>query len=320
MHNKSKLTLRFFTIILATLFALTCFPAAEEAFASKRDEKGEKSRFSGSDSKKKERDVKRHDKHEKKIKRGDKKALRGKHIKKAKRGDKKVSRRLDRDGWKFGSPPGSHKKRAAVKRHDSRKKIERRIETKSSLRHKKSGRIYRSRHSELDRHYRRMVFNRHDHHRRVRFRGIDHYYQHGHFYRRGPYGYFLVNAPIGAVVWSLAFGFDTIWIGGSAYYHYGGTYYQRAPAGYVVVAPPASAVAVREPSEGPMGSVYIEAVTLNVRAQPGRSHPVIHQLHEGDIVTVYGTAPGWFYVELPNGYFGWIVRDCQDLQAAYGCG
>jgi hypothetical protein len=332
MHNKSKLTLRFFTIILATLFALTCIPATEETFAAKWDKKGEKVRVSDSDSKKRERGAIRHDKHEKKVKRG----------------DKNVSRRLDRGGWRFASPPGSQKKRAAVKRPDrpikvekrreikpstryKKKravvkrpdrpiKVEKRREIKPSTRYKKSGRIYRSRQAEHDRHYRRMVFNRHDHHRRIKHRGHNYYYQHGYYYRSGPYGYFLVNAPIGAVVWSLAFGFDTIWFGGSPYYYYGNAYYQRVPAGYVVVERPVSAVAVPEPSEGPTGSVYIEAYALNVRAQAGMNHPVIDQLHEGDIVTVYGTAPGWFYVELPNGYFGWILRDCENLEAPYVCG
>jgi Family of unknown function (DUF6515)/Bacterial SH3 domain len=315
MHNKSKLTLRFFTIILATLFALTCFPATEETFAAKGDKKGNKKasrrfdkggwRFGSTPgSQKKRAAVKRHDSQEIKVKKRDKQALKrpGK--------DKKV----------VASPPGSQKKRAAVKRHDGRKRMEVQRETKASRRYKKSGRIYRSRQAEHDRHYRRMHFNRHDHHRRIKHRGHNYYYQHGYFYRGGPYGYFLVNAPIGAVVWSLGFGFDTIWIGGSAYYHYGGTYYQRAPAGYVVVEQPVGAVAVREPNEGPTGSVYIEAYALNVRAQAGMNHPVIDQLHEGDIVTVYGTAPGWFYVELPNGYFGWIVRDCENMDAPYVCG
>ena len=314
MHNNSKLTLRFFAIIFATLFALTTIPATEETFAAKGDKRDERIRVSSPDSKKRVRDVKSHDKREIK----------------AKRGDRKASRRFDRGNWRFGSPSGSHKKRAVVKRPDrpikvekrrvEKRRVEKRRVERPSTRYKKSGRIYRSRQAEHDRHYRRMHFNRHDHHRRIKHRGQNYYYQHGYFYRGGPYGYFLVNAPIGAVVWSLGFGFDTIWIGGSAYYHYGGTYYQRAPAGYVVVEQPVGAVAVREPYEGPTGSVYIEAYALNVRAQAGMNHPVIDQLHEGDIVTVYGTAPGWFYVELPNGYFGWIVRDCENMDAPYVCG
>ena len=319
MHNQSKLTLRFFAVIFATLFALTAIPVTEETFAAKGDKKDEKMRLSAPDSKKRVRETKRHEKREIK----------------AKRGDKKASRRLDRGGWRFASPPGSHKKRAVVKRPDRPKKVEkrrveerrvekRRVEerrvTKPSTRYRKSGRIYRSRHTEHDGHYRRMHFNRYDHHRRIKHRGHNYYYQHGYFYRSGPYGYFLVNAPIGAVVWSLAFGFDTIWIGASPYYYYGGTYYQRIPAGYAVVEPPVGAVAVQEPSAGPIGSVVIEAATLNVRAQAGMNHPVIHQLHEGDIVTVYGTTPGWFYIELPNGYFGWILRDCENLEAPSVCG
>ncbi|MFQ5329059.1 MAG: DUF6515 family protein [Thermodesulfobacteriota bacterium] len=313
----SRLTLPFFAVFLAVIFAFTSVAVTGDAFASDRDKRGKKVHVGDSDSHRGKKKVKGHEKHERKVKRGEGKAARHKHDKNAKRREESASQHLDRGGWRFGSHAGSHKKRAAVKRHESRNKIERHVERRDSRRHKKSGRIYRPRYGQHDR---RMVFNRHDRHRRVRVRGIDHYYQHGYFYRRGPYGYFLVNAPIGAVVWSLGFGFDTIWVGGSSYYYYGGAYYQRVPAGYVVVAPPVNTVISQESSGGPVGSVVIEASTLNVRARPGRNHRVIDQLYEGDIVTVYGTTSEWFYIELPNGYFGWILRDCRNLQAPYVCG
>jgi uncharacterized protein YgiM (DUF1202 family) len=88
----------------------------------------------------------------------------------------------------------------------------------------------------------------------------------------------------------------------------------------MVVEPPVGPVAVRATSDGSIGSVNIAASTLNVRAQPGRNFPVIDQLHAGDIVTVYGTTPGWFYIELPNGYFGWVMTECTILEAPYVCG
>lgn len=45
----------------------------------------------------------------------------------------------------------------------------------------------------------------------------------------------------------------------------------------------------------------------NIRSGPGIDFPVIHQLRDGDRLTVYGYAPKWLYVKLPSGEFGWVM-------------
>jgi len=150
-------------------------------------------------------------------------------------------------------------------------------------------------------------------HRAVRV-GKDRYYHHrGVFYRRGPSGYVVVGAPIGAVVLSIPVGSRAVVAGGLTYYLYGGAYYRRARTGYAVVEPPAKTVIVKEvsplrPSVEQVGDrVSVTATLLNVRSGPGMGFPVIHQLRDGDLLTVHGYAPEWLYVKLPAGEFGWVM-------------
>ncbi len=116
-----------------------------------------------------------------------------------------------------------------------------------------------------------------------------------------------MKAPIGAIVVALPVGFET-------YYYYGGVYYQKVPSGYVVVEPPPESAVVEQPSAPiqppPTGirRVSVTVHTLNVRAGPGESHPVIHQASQGNILVIHGNAPGWFYVQLPSGMFGWVME------------
>jgi len=37
------------------------------------------------------------------------------------------------------------------------------------------------------------------------------------------------------------------------------------------------------------------------------NHPVVHQVYQGNMLAVQNHAPGWLYVKLPSGQFGWVV-------------
>ena len=139
------------------------------------------------------------------------------------------------------------------------------------------------------------------------------YHNHGVFYRRGPSGFLVVNAPIRAIVLSIPIGSRSVLVGGFTYYLYGRTYYRRVPSGYMVVAPPPETVVVREmapvvPSKESMeGKVSVTVPLLNVRSGPGMDFPVTCQVHENEMLTIQGYAPDWLYVNIPGGAFGWVM-------------
>jgi len=149
--------------------------------------------------------------------------------------------------------------------------------------------------------------------RTVRAGKSRYYHYHGVFYRRGPSGFLVVNAPAGAIVLSIPVGSRSFLVGGITYYLYDGTYYRRAPSGYIVVAPPPETVVVREiapvvPSKESMeGKASVTVPLLNVRSGPGMDFPVVYQVHESDMLTIHGYAPEWLYVNLPGGSFGWVM-------------
>ncbi|MFA0811437.1 DUF6515 family protein [Microbulbifer epialgicus] len=86
-------------------------------------------------------------------------------------------------------------------------------------------------------------------HVRVAVGGHPYYYHGGHFYRHGPRGYVVVNAPLGASVVTLPTSAVRVQVGGVTYYRYADAYYQWVPANrtYVVVAPPTPVAVVPAP-------------------------------------------------------------------------
>jgi len=144
--------------------------------------------------------------------------------------------------------------------------------------------------------------------------GANYFYNAGVFYQKRPNGFIVAPPPVGAIIASIPVGFQVVVIGGLAYYCYGGAYYQRVPSGYIVVEAPPGVVTVEEPSaliqvpETARGRVSVTAHTLNVRSGPGSNRPVIHQMYQGNILAIYGNAPGWLYVKLPSGKFGWVMQ------------
>lgn len=150
-------------------------------------------------------------------------------------------------------------------------------------------------------------------HRRVVVGRHNYFFHHGVFYRQGPGGYVVVRAPIGAIVATIPYGYLTFGVGDLTYFYYGGMYYRQVPSGYMVVESPPETVVVQESSNGTdvtptVGDqVSVTAQSLNVRSGPNTNHSVIAKIPRGTVMVVRGHSPGWLYVELGNGTFGWIM-------------
>lgn len=130
------------------------------------------------------------------------------------------------------------------------------------------------------------------------------FYHAGTYYRETPSGYVVVSPPVGTVITRLPPGYATLMLEGKTYYLYNNVYYQPGSGGYVVVNSP---VVVAVPS--PVSSaVLVLAVQLNVRSGPGLNHSVIGKLKQGEVLQVKGTIPGWYYVQLPDNSFGWVMQ------------
>ena len=137
------------------------------------------------------------------------------------------------------------------------------------------------------------------------------YYHHGHYFRHYGDGFVVVEPPMGLVVPILPPGYTTVVVAGNPYFYYQGTYYTRDSGGFVVVTPPDSPVLPPPPvavPASPYGAVTVTAPTLNVRSGPGRQFSVITVIQQGDTFPVQANAPGWVYVQLPNGQFGWVEQ------------
>lgn len=135
--------------------------------------------------------------------------------------------------------------------------------------------------------------------------GDRHYYEHGgEYYVRQPSGFVLVAPPVGVVVASLPVGALTLHIGGVVYFLAGGIYYRHGPYGYVVVTAP-------QPVPDTVGSaiqrVIVQAPLLNVRSGPGLEFSVVGRIEQGVSLPVFGSGPGWYYVRLPDGQYGWVM-------------
>ena len=47
---------------------------------------------------------------------------------------------------------------------------------------------------------------------------------------------------------------------------------------------------------------------LNVRMGPGAEFPIINQVTRGTIITIRDERSGWYEIQLPTGYFGWVSK------------
>ena len=149
----------------------------------------------------------------------------------------------------------------------------------------------------------RIIHKIPDGHARV-LAGPNRYHYHaGVFYRKGPEGYAVVRAPLGAVVMHLPVGYHSLIIAGLTYFLFAGVYYRKASSGYVVVEAPGPETAAMQSLQ----QVEVTAKRLNVRFGPGLNHPVAGTVRHGTVLSIQGNAPGWYYVMLPDGSYGWVM-------------
>jgi hypothetical protein len=99
-------------------------------------------------------------------------------------------------------------------------------------------------------------------HKKITVGGVHYFHHHGVFYKKGPKGYVVVRAPIGARLNVLPEGFVTVHVGKVPYYRYYGTYYVYDPDEkvYVVSELPEEAEISDEPTLDKM--VLIDGTTL----------------------------------------------------------
>ena len=152
----------------------------------------------------------------------------------------------------------------------------------------------------------------------VRHHNKEYFFHRGRCYRHGKNGYFMVAPPVGIITYSLPTAATTILIAGLTYYVVDNIFYRRVPSGYQVVEKPVQTTVVQTtrpttvaaPSEtGTSGTqVVVTAKVLNVRSGPGLSHPILTTTYMGNILIVQGTAPGWYYVHLPDNTYGWVMQ------------
>lgn len=145
-------------------------------------------------------------------------------------------------------------------------------------------------------------------HRRVWHGSDSFYFSYGRYYRRGPEGLFITVPPFGLIVPTLPFGYVSFVVGGATYYDLNGIYYTRVPEGYRVVEYPA---AIERPPVSPAAvsgqRIIVQSDLLNVRSGPGLAQDVIVQVERGTVLSVLGSVPEWYYVELESGERGWVM-------------
>jgi hypothetical protein len=124
----------------------------------------------------------------------------------------------------------------------------------------------------------------------VVLRGAKYHYSHGRFYRPGPFGFFMVMPPIGAIVTVLPTGYRTVVYGGVHYYYDNNVYYTNSSDGYVVVPPPAniSVVHTQVPTEPAEGIPPGQTITINVPNSNGSFSPVKLVKYQGGYVGPQG--------------------------------
>ncbi len=83
----------------------------------------------------------------------------------------------------------------------------------------------------------------------------------------------------------------------------------NAPAPPYVTAtqPSASVYGNPNPQVASSGTVMVTAQLLNVRSGPGLGNPAIRQIPNGTMLSICGSAPGWYYVKTADNLYGWVM-------------
>jgi uncharacterized protein YgiM (DUF1202 family) len=56
------------------------------------------------------------------------------------------------------------------------------------------------------------------------------------------------------------------------------------------------------------GQVMVTAQMLNIRSGPGLGNPSVRQVPNGTVLSIQGSAPGWYYVKTSDNFCGWVMR------------
>jgi hypothetical protein len=109
-------------------------------------------------------------------------------------------------------------------------------------------------------------------------------------------------------------------IGAMTYYTYADVYYQKIPEGYMVVLPPVKPALPGAAIAWEGDQIQMSVPILNVRPGPGTEHPVIKEVHQGDILVVQSSSSDWYYVKLLDNSFGWVMVKFTTLVEPKGVG
>lgn len=157
-------------------------------------------------------------------------------------------------------------------------------------------------------------------HRPIHLGPSTYFFLEGVFYRHAANDYVVITAPIGAVVPLLPAAAILVTIGAMTYYTYADVYYQKIPEGYMVVPPPVKAALPDAAIAWEGDQIRVTVPILNVRSGPGTEHPVIKEVHQGDILVVQSSGSDWYYVKLPDNAFGWVMVKFTSLVKPKGVG
>jgi len=144
-------------------------------------------------------------------------------------------------------------------------------------------------------------------HRTVKVGPRNYFFLKGVFYQNGSGGYVVVAAPIGARILSLPAASISLTIGTITYWTYAGVYYQKVPDGYLVVTQPVQPAAPDAAIAWEGDQVRVQAAFLNVRSGPGKEHPVVSVVNQGDLLVVRSSSSDWYYAKLADNSFGWVM-------------
>lgn len=141
----------------------------------------------------------------------------------------------------------------------------------------------------------------------VKVGGVRYHYRNGIFYQKGPRGFSVVAAPMGAVVASRPGGCVKIVVGGVPYFRHNGVYYQKVKKGYKVVPKPRNVVAINDRQAINSGDkVRVSVGQLNIRSGPGKKYKVKTVVVRNKKMKVLGSAPNWLYVKYSKNRYGWV--------------
>jgi len=102
-----------------------------------------------------------------------------------------------------------------------------------------------------------------------RLRGHSYHYYGGYFWAPGPFGFWIVNPPIGIAVTVLPPRYTTVIVGGITYYYADTVYYTESTSGYVVVPAPQAAPVVETQTTAPAEMPPGKAISLNIPNSDG---------------------------------------------------